>query len=522
MHTVYDLVRLSAARTPDHLAVVDDRTDRRLTYRALMEEIDALARGFQALGLAPGDIVATVLPNVYEHVLTLLSLHRLGAIPALVNPRLKPEEIAELIKRGRMTGVVTLPTAPLIAAIRSALPASAPVIAVGGTADGAVEFAQLRAADTGRLAPFSYDPKAPAYIFHTSGTTGLPKGVIIAHGATDGRLLYMSTQCGMRHGTHNRALGLMPLFHVVGFYSVLMSMLAFNGTYYVASAFDPAAAVDAIARHKISLVYGAPTHFHAILTAPNFAPDKIASVTDVIYAGAPMPGPLLDKVGAAFGHAHITNIYGTTEIMNALYLPDPVGKPHLYRPGFYSDVRVGKFGGSVHDLAAPGEEGELLVDMAADASFSGYLNRPDATAEKVQDGWYRTGDIIVRRPDGDFEVRGRVDDMILSGGENVHPDEIESLLLKNPTVKEVAVIGMPDDRWGEAVTACVVTDDPALTGDALDRFCRDSTLANFKRPRRYVFVKEIPRNASNKTLRRELRGRLMAEQAGARRKGSAL
>ena len=513
MHTVYDLVRLSAARTPDHPAIVDDRTDRALTYRALMAEIDALARGFRMHGVESGDIVATVLPNVYEHALSLLALHRLGAVPALVNPRLKPEEIAELIKRGRMKGVVSLSAASLVAAIRNALPASAPVVTVGGAADGAIDFARVRASDSGALPPFGCVPDDPAFIFHTSGTTGLPKGVIISHAATDGRLLYMATQCGVRHGTHNRALGLMPLFHVVGFYSVLMTMLAFNGTYHVVSAFDPAAAMDAIERHKITLLYGAPTHFHALLSAPNFAESRIASVKDVVYAGAPMPGPLLDKVGAAFRHAHITNIYGTTEIMNALYMPDPVGRPHLYRPGFYSDVRVGKFGGSVHDIAAVGEEGELLVDTAAPATFSGYLNRPDATAEKVQDGWYRTGDIIVRRPDGDFEVRGRVDDMILSGGENVHPDEIESLLLKHPKVKEVAVIGLPDERWGEAVTACIVSDDLGLNGDILDRFCRDSTLANFKRPRRYAFVAEIPRNAANKTLRRELRQRLIAERA---------
>lgn len=515
MHTVYDLVRLAAARTPDHLALIDDRTERSLTYRGLMTEIDTLARGFRAHGIAPGDLVATVLPNIWEHALALLALHRLGAIPALVNPRLKAEEIGQLIARGRMKSAVALPAAPLVAAIRGALPAGAPVITVGPS-DGAVEYTEVRTSGSGTLPPFSCEPEKPAFIFHTSGTTGLPKGVMISHAATDGRLLYMSTQCGLRHGTHNRALGLMPLFHVVGFYSVLMTMLAFNGTYYVASAFDPAAAVEALQKHRITLLYGAPTHFHAILSAPNFTPACIASVKDVIYAGAPMPGPLLDRVSAAFGHAHITNIYGTTEIMNALYLPNPAGKPHVYRPGFYSDVRVGKIGGSVHDLAADGEEGELLVDMAAPASFSGYLNRPDATAEKVQDGWYRTGDIIVRLPDGDFEIRGRVDDMILSGGENVHPEEIESLLLSNPNVKEVAVIGLPDDRWGEAVTACIVTDDPALTGDVLDQFCRNSTLANYKRPRRYVFVKEIPRNASNKTLRRELRARLIAETAEAK------
>jgi acyl-CoA synthetase (AMP-forming)/AMP-acid ligase II len=193
--------------------------------------------------------------------------------------------------------------------------------------------------------------------------------------------------------------------------------------------------------------------------------------------------------------------------MNALYMPDPVGKPHTYRPGFYANVRVGRFGRSVHEEAAVGEDGELLVDAGADATFTGYLHRPDATAEKVQDGWYRTGDIAVRRADGDYDVKGRVDDMIISGGENIYPEEVEAALLTHAAVRECSVVGAADEKWGEVVVACVVADGAGVTEAALDAHVRGSRLADYKRPRVYLFMDELPKNAANKVLRRVLRER---------------
>ncbi|MDH3235331.1 MAG: AMP-binding protein [Alphaproteobacteria bacterium] len=504
MQTAYDFVRLSAARAPGELAIVDDRSRRRFTYAQLLEEIDRVASGLAQHSIASGDIVATCLPNLLEHGLVLLALDRLGAVPALVNPRLKPADAGSLIAQGKMKAAIVVADAELVAAVSEALPQGASLLTVGGSVDGSTDFADC-AADAGELAAYRRpDPDETAFVFYTSGTTGLPKGAQLPHRATDPRMLYMSTQCGLVHGTHNRVLGLMPLFHVVGFYSVFLAALGLDGTYFVASAFDPAAAVEAIERERITLVYGTPTHFHALLAAPNFAPEKMASVTNVVYAGAPMPGPLLDRVGGVFD-AKLVNIYGTTEVMNALYMPDPVGRPHLYRPGFYSNVRVGRFGGSVHDEAAIGEDGELLVDATADATFTGYLNRPEATAEKMKEGWYRTGDIAVRREDGDLEVKGRVDDMIISGGENIYPEEVETVLLRHEGVGECSVIGAPDEKWGEIVVACVTPKGGRPDEAVLDAHLRASALADFKRPRAYVFIDELPKNAAGKVLRRILR-----------------
>lgn len=504
MQTVWDHIRLAADRTPDRAAIVDDRSDLVLSFRGLIDEVETVAAGLVSAGIGPGTRVATALPNILEHAVLLLAVHRVGAVLCLINPRLKPDEAAALMADGGVAAVMCMADEAVVAAIRDGLPEDVSILTAGSVVGGTQPLSSCRG-DASALAPWRRPAGEDlAFVMYTSGTTGLPKGVMIPHRATDARVLFTPVQCGLRHGDHNRGLGLMPLFHAVGFYSGLVTTLSMNGTYYVHSAFDPALAVEAVKRHELTYLFGAPAHFHAMLAVPGFDPADMASVETLAYAGSVMPGALLDRVKKSFPNALMTNIYGTTEMMNSLYLSDPAGKPTTYRPGFYSNVRVGRIGGGVHDVCGTGEEGELLVDADCDAAFLGYLNRPDATAEKLIDGWYRTGDIVVRREDGDLELRGRVDDMVVSGGENIHPEEVETVLLQHSAVRDAAVIGMPDDQWSERVVACVVADDDT-DAEALDAWCRESTLANYKRPRDYVFLDALPRNAANKVLRRELK-----------------
>lgn len=511
MFTAHDLIWHAAERTPDHLAIVDDGTDRRLTYRALIAEIDTVAAGLAARGVNAGARVATALPSTFEHCLALLALQRLAAVPALLNARLKPDELATLVEEGEIGAAIVGNDPAVAAALSRALPKDGALLSVGGAA-GTEDFADCRG-DGAALGAFPRPGReGPAFIFYTSGTTGLPKGVVLAHRTTEHRILWLSTQAGLRHGTHNRTLGFMPISHAIGFYGVFLVTLAYSGTYYVMSAFNPENAVDMVERHGITYMFGVPTLYHAMVNARNHDPARMQSLELVLHGGGAIAPALLDRLNREWP-ATIVHIYGTTETMCSLYNPAPVGRAATLRPGFYSRVRVIRLGGGPDDAVAPGEEGELIVDASVDTAFSCYLNRPDATEEKLRDGWYYTGDLCLLREDGDMDLVGRVDDLIRTGGETVHPEEIEATLARHPAVRDVAVIGVPDERWGEIVVACVVAPD-GVTADELDAHCRASDLAGFKRPKGYVFMDALPRNAASKVLRWLLRDAAMEARAG--------
>lgn len=504
MHSTYDLVWYAAERTPDHLAIVDDRTGRRLTYRELMAEVDAIAAGLMVRGIERGSRFGTVLPNLFEHCLVILALARLGAVPALLNARLTANEIAELVKQADLDGAIIMPSGDVAKAVAAVLPGGAPLLCATGQLENVEAIVGCRD-DSAKLAPFVRpEPEELAFIFYTSGTTGLPKGVEIPHSATEPRIIWISPNAGLRCGTHNRILGLAPLSHAIGLYGNFLAALTHNATYYVVSQFDPAKVVDAVADHQITYLFTVPTFYAAMTQAPNYAPEKMASLDLVLYGGAAIAPQLLDQMDSEWP-ARICHIYGTTETMCSLYFPDPVGQPTRLRPGYYSRIRVIRYGGNHDDIVAPGEEGELIADANSDPVFTGYLNRPDVTAEKVRDGWYYTGDVVRLRDDGDAELIGRVDDVIRSGGENIHPEDIEEVLGTHKGVRELSVVGIKDPYWGEMVVACILPDDPAPSAADLDAFLRASPLSSYKRPRGYVFLDALPKNASNKILRRVLR-----------------
>lgn len=514
MYTGYELVWIAAERTPHHPAIVDDRTDRTLTYAELIAEIDAVAAGFAARGIGKGSRVATALPANWEHCIAILALMRLNAVPAMLNFRLKPEEITAICKACEIDAAVILPDGDLAAAISGALPAGAPIWSVGEAAGPAVDFAACRA-DAGALGGYEKPAETDmAFLFFTSGTTGLPKAVVLNHRTTEHRLVWLSTQGGLRQGGHNRSLGCMPLSHAIGFYGVFLVTLSFNGTYFVVSDFNPQAIVDLVEREKITYAFCVPTMFEAMVAMPNYTPAKMASMEIALFGGITIDPDLLEHIDREWGGT-IRHIYGTTETMASLSNPEPVGQHATLRPGYYTRARLISVGGGPDDVVAAGEEGELIVDAKVDTIFTEYLGRPDATAEKLRDGWYYTGDIFLQEENGDITIVGRVDDMIRSGGESIHPEEVELILEAHPGVAEVSVIGILDAKWGQMVVASVVatSDDPAGLSTDLDSHCRASSLAGFKRPKAYHIVDTLPRNAANKVLRRLLRDAASEAQA---------
>ena len=516
MQTCFQLVWLAAERTPDQMAMVDDVTDRAFTYAELIREIEAVAAGLVARGVGKGMRVATALPGTFDHAVLLLALQRLGAVPALLNFRLTPSDIAGLISDGGITAAVIMSDADLALVVAGALPDGAMLLSVGGVAGPANNYADCRgdAASLGAMPDLEREDEA--FIFYTSGTTGLPKGVVLTQRTTEHRVIWLATQAGVRVGGHLKTLGFMPLSHAIGFYGVFLVTLAFNGTYFVQSQFNPVAANDMVEQHGITYMFAVPQLYFAMTMAPNYAPEKMKSLQLVLWGGAEIPAPLLARLQGEWP-ALVRHIYGTTETMCSLFNPDPGDQTVRLRPGFYSRIRVIEMGGGPDDRVVPGEEGEMIVDATIDTNFSSYLNRPDATAEKLKDGWYYTGDVVLLHGDGDVDLIGRVDDMIRSGGEHIHPAEVEPVLMAHEAVKDIAVIGIPDAKWGEMLVGCVVGE--GVDAAALDEHMKASPLAGFKRPKAYLILDTLPRNAANKVLRRELRemaGTAQTEESDAR------
>jgi 2-furoate---CoA ligase len=315
-------------------------------------------------------------------------------------------------------------------------------------------------------------------------------------------------QCGYQWG--ERTLGVMPLYHTMGIHS-LTSMAAVNGCFVCQADWSAGAAISLIEAERLTALYLIPTLFHDLVHARELRPERVASVRKLAYAGAPMLAALAQACVTAFRPAVFVNHYGSTEIYTFSVFPDVHTKPGCAgRPGIHSRLRVVAASTERRvgpdETVPPGEKGEIIASLDSEEAFAGYWRRPEADARALRDGWYFTGDMGHLDETGDLFVCGRVDDMIISGGENIHPVEVEEVLARHPAVRDVAVVGEPDERWGERVVAFVVPGRAGLTADALDRHCRESKdLAGFKRPRRVVFVKEIPKTASGKILRRLLR-----------------
>jgi 2-furoate---CoA ligase len=451
----------AAERTPDAEALVGEGT--RLTYAGLRERAARIAEGLASRGVARGDRVACVLANDPETVELYWGCQWLGAVFVPLSHRLAEPDLDYCIADCG-AGVV-----------------------VGDTNE-----VDALAGDDERPGALDVAHDAASIQLYTSGTTGRPKGVPRSQRAERAAGLSQVVHHSLRYG--HRTLGVMPLYHTMGIHSLLAASFV-GGCFVAQPSWDPEQALELVERERIDTLYLAPTLFYDLVHHPRLADFDTSSVRAVAYAGAPMTSALVEKVAAAFEPEIFVNHYGSTEIYTYSAQRDQRAKPGCAgRPALNARLR----------LDPPGE-GEILCHMSSDEAFSGYWNRPDADEKAIRDGWYHTGDVGRIDEDGDLWVVGRVDDMVISGGENVHPVEVEDVLARAPGVREVAVVGAPDERWGQRVVAYVVADG-AITVEELDAFCLASdTLARFKRPREYRFVSELPKSPSGKILRRMLR-----------------
>lgn len=488
----------SVSRDPHAVAVIDG--DVRLTYRAWLGRIAALLTSLDDLGLRPGDHLVTVLQNRWEAATLHWACQLAGIVITPFNWRAKAEEIDFCLENSEARAVVF--EAVSAAAVDASRRAGGVVrVAVGIKPAGAVPFGALLENDGGvPVARVGAD--AFSVMLYTSGTTSWPKGVPRRHRAERAAGVAHVAQNLYRNG--EVTLGVMPLYHTMGIRS-LIAMSLIGGTFVCLPRYDTRSALALIERERITNLYLVPTLYHDLVHDPAFAGADVCSVRKLGFAGASMTDGLLRKLDDAFRPELFVNHYGSSEIYTFTVNQTAVLKPgSAGRAGINQMVRVVRLAAqSPDDVAAPGEEGEIIALLAGDEAFEGYWRRAEADAKALRDGWYFTGDTGFIDGDGDLFVTGRVDDMIITGGENVSPVEIESCLSLHPAVSEVAVAGVPDERWGKIVTA-FVTRASAVTAQDLDRFCRESSLADYKRPRRFVFVREIPKSPVGKLLRRHL------------------
>jgi fatty-acyl-CoA synthase len=491
-----------ADRTPHRTAL--SFGDLAWTYGELQSRIERLAVHLSDGGLRPGDRVGYVGPNHPCYFEALFATARLGAVFVPLNPRLTGPELSFQL---RDSGVHTLIGAPELQPVIDGIAEELPVRRrLGCRVDGGSwPYPDLSSAPDASTAARPVDPDEVAVIMYTSGSTGVPKGAMLTHA----NLWWcnVNNHLGCDYIADEVTLCVLPMFHIGGLNSSALTTFQKGGEVALYPAFDPAEVLDALTRRRVTTMVGVPAMFQAITLLPAFAEADLSALRFLVAGGAPVPEPMICKfqaLGVQFQQG-----YGMTECSPQILYMDPgaaLAKPGAAgKPGFFTDVRLVDAQGL--DVTEPGVRGELLV--RGPNVMKGYWNNPAATAAAFSaGGWLRTGDVAVADEDGYFWIVDRVKDVVITGGENVYPAEVENVLYDHPAIAEVAVVGLPDPRWGETVVAVVVPRPGDIVSlEQLREFAGDR-LARYKLPTRLELVAELPRTASGKVLKYRLRQRL--------------
>ena len=487
----------AAERTPRALAVVDGL--RRFDYAAWLDTVARVAGGLGTLGLRPGDRLAVVMQNRWEMAALHWACQLAGIVVVPLNWRSNADELDYFLTDSGAAALAFDESAKAAVA-GSTCAANLRRVSVGDGGEGTAAFGDLLEAAADATPRAREDDLS--LMLYTSGTTGRGKGVPRSHRAERAAALaHVAQNC---YRTGERTLGVMPLYHTMGVRS-LLAMAPVGGAFVCQRRFEADGAFRLIEGERITALYLVPTLYYDLLECPRFAQADVSSVRKLGFAGAPMAEGLLRRVEDAFRPALFVNHYGSSEIYTFTIDQNADAKPgSAGRAGINQRIRVVEIGAGDPECTVPaGTEGEVIASLESEEAFAGYWQRPDADARALKQGWYFTGDVGYCDADGDLFVTGRVDDMIITGGENVLPAEIESVLSVHPAVAEAAVAGLADERWGQKVAAFVVRAGP-VDAAALDAHCRASALADFKRPRAYVFVRAIPKSPVGKVLRRLL------------------
>jgi acyl-CoA synthetase (AMP-forming)/AMP-acid ligase II len=472
------------------------------TYAEVADRAVALASGLADRGVGSGNVVAILSYNCPEYLETIFAANYLGAVAMPINWRLAAPEVRYILEHSQARALVCDDALlDLANDATEGLPGDLVRACVWEPAHGWTTLAALRASQTTAVRTMVAADDVHR-LMYTSGTTGRPKGVMLTHANLAWKNLAHLVEFGYTNSDLGLACG--PLYHVGALDLTTTSLIAAGATTIIHRTFDAAAVVDELERSKVTTVWLAPAMVNAIMALPGIDQRDLSSVRLIINGGEKMPIPLIERIQRTFPAAWFADAYGLTETVSGDTFLDrdnivtklgSVGRPCLHLELDIWD----EYGNPV----MPGDRGEIV--MRGPKVFKGYWRDPEATARAFDGGWFHTGDIGVRDEDGYLFIVDRLKDMIVSGGENIAGSEIERVLYEHDAVLEVAVVGRPDERWGEVPVAYVVLrDGEAASADVLIDHCR-TQLAKFKVPKDVVFLDALPRNPSGKVLKRDLR-----------------
>jgi acyl-CoA synthetase (AMP-forming)/AMP-acid ligase II len=487
-----------AAVTPRAVALTDNR-GAELTYAGLAAAVERSAAGYATAGVRPGDVVPIIARNRAEWAVAMFGLVRAGALPAAVNWRLAAPEVTALLELMRPGALVTdADCAPLAKEALAGLDGPAAVLTLG--AEPAADAEPPAGPEPGRLPLARAAPpprgREPLGLLHTSGTTGRPKLAPLTHEMLVAAVVFMKLEVpeavvGARH------LSALPLFHVAGLANLGYALFT-GGHLHILDGFDPAGFVDELVARRIQLIQLVPTLIRAVTeeVAGRSEPLDLSHLTEIVYGASPIQPELLARavrtLGCRFRQNYASTETGPLPISSLAPDDHDPARGRLAtagRPSLGWEVRIGDLG---------------EVQVRGSVPLPGYWRDPEATSQvTTADGFHRTGDVGVLDPDGYLTIVDRLSDMIISGGENVYPSEVEAVLAGHPAVADVAVIGIPDPRWGEAVHAVVVGRSGLDTAELI-AWAR-GWLAGFKCPTSVTVAAGLPRNATGKVLRSVLR-----------------
>ncbi|WP_445614106.1 class I adenylate-forming enzyme family protein [Geobacillus sp. YF-1] len=504
---ISELLARQARKFPAKTAVIDGETE--LSYAEVDRMVNRLASSLARLGVGRGDKVALYMPNTKEFVVSYFAVLRLGAVVVPINARLTAAEVQYIL--GHSEAKLLIAHDWVHQALASLVGGSHITwIKTGEAEDGWLSLEELIGSGDPQaiVCPAKEDDEAT--ILYTSGTTGRPKGVLFTHRniLTVADMIVIETKIDRQ----SRLLHLMPLSHSAPLHLFFVGGTYVGATHVLAPAFSPEVLLELVERHKITHFFGAPVAYLLTAKHPRFSDYDLSSVRCWMYGGAPLSREEVRFVADCFGVERMMCLYGLTEAgPNGTYLAP---EEHAEKAG-----SVGRYAALHCEVAivdengqevAPGEVGEIV--LRGEGVMKGYYKDEEKTNEAIRNGWLYTGDLARRDEDGYIWIVDRKKDVIISGGVNIYPKEVEDVLRTHPAIADVAVIGVPHPEWGETAKAFVVLSAPlASLVDECKRFLSDK-LADYKIPRLYEAIAELPRNATGKVLKQALRAREAATQ----------